>query len=135
MVLTLECATYFPHTVDSLYVEHPLSRTSFYLELKSQSLCVGCNLFYSLYLELSLSRTNSLVPYEFEIVWVVFRGRFSILIDLNPILAKLCNLKCNLRKLGGNFPHPMEFLCSLIFENFSSKDVKYANIYYIFKVF
>ena len=30
-------------------------------------LCIGCNLLFSLYLELSLSRTNSLVPYEFEI--------------------------------------------------------------------
>ena len=54
-------------TVDSLYLEHLLSRTSLYLELKSQSLCVGCNLFFSLYLELSLSRTNSLVPCELEI--------------------------------------------------------------------
>ena len=55
------------NTVDSLYLEHPLSRTSLYLELKSRSLCVGCNLFFSLYLELSLSRTNFLVPSEFEI--------------------------------------------------------------------
>ena len=47
-------------TVDSLYLEHPLSRTS-------QSLCVSCDLFFSLYLELSLSRTNFLVPCEFEI--------------------------------------------------------------------
>ena len=54
-------------TVDSFYLEHPLSRTSLYLELKSQSLCIGCNLFISLYLELSLSQTNSLVPCEFEI--------------------------------------------------------------------
>ena len=54
-------------TVDSLYLEHPLSRTSLYLELNSQSLCVGYNLFLSLYLELSLSRKNSLVPCEFEI--------------------------------------------------------------------
>ena len=54
-------------TVDSLYLEHPLSRTSLYLELKSQSLCVSCNLFFSLYFELSLSRTNFLVPCEFEI--------------------------------------------------------------------
>ena len=58
---------FFTSTVDSLYLEHPLSRTSLYLELKSQSLCVGCNLLFSLYLELSLSRTNSLVPCEFEI--------------------------------------------------------------------
>ena len=50
------------NTVDSLYLEHPLSRTSLYLELKSQSLCVSCNVFFSLYLELSLSRTNFLVP-------------------------------------------------------------------------
>ena len=57
----------FTTTVDSLYLEHPLSRTCLYLELKSQSLCVGCNLFFSLYLELSLPRTNSLVPCEFEI--------------------------------------------------------------------
>ena len=55
------------HTVDSLYLEHPLSRTSLYLELKSHSRCVSCNLFFSLYLELSLSRTNFLVPCEFEI--------------------------------------------------------------------
>ena len=55
------------HTVDSLYLEHPLPRTSLYLELKSRSLCVGCNLFFFLYLEISLSRTNSLVPCEFEI--------------------------------------------------------------------
>ena len=54
-------------TVDSLYLEHPLSRTSLYVELKSQSLCLGCNMFLSLYLELSLSRTNSLIPCEFEI--------------------------------------------------------------------
>ena len=55
------------YTVDSLYLEHPLSRNSIYLELKSQSLCVSRNLFFSLYLELSLSRTNFLVPCEFEI--------------------------------------------------------------------
>ena len=55
------------NTVDSLYLEHPLSRTSLYLELKSRSLCVGYNLFFSLYLELPLSRTNSLVLCEFEI--------------------------------------------------------------------
>ena len=55
------------YTVYSLYLEDPLSRTSLYLELRSRSLCVGCNLFFSLYLELSLSRTNSLVPCEFEI--------------------------------------------------------------------
>ena len=52
---------------NSLYLEHPLSRTSLYLELKSQSLCVSRNLFFSFYLELSLSRTNFLVPCEFEI--------------------------------------------------------------------
>ena len=57
----------FRYTVDSRYLEQPLSRTSLYLELKSQSLCVGCNLFFSLYLELSLSRTNSQVPCEFNI--------------------------------------------------------------------
>ena len=50
-------ALHIVYTVDSLYLEHPLSRTSLYLELKSQSLCVSCNLFFSLYLELSLSRT------------------------------------------------------------------------------
>ena len=55
------------YTVDSLYLEHPLSRTSLYLELKSQSLCVSCNIFFSLYFEVSLSRTNFLVPCEFEI--------------------------------------------------------------------
>ena len=55
------------YTVDSLYLEHPLSRTSLYLELKSRPLCVSCNLFFSLYLELSLSRTNFLVPCKFEI--------------------------------------------------------------------
>ena len=44
-----------------------LSRTSLFVELMSRSLCVGCILFFSLYLELSLSRTNSLVPCEFEI--------------------------------------------------------------------
>ena len=55
------------YTVDSPYFEHPLSRTSLCLELKCQPLCVGCNLFFSLYLELSLSRTNFLVPYDFEI--------------------------------------------------------------------
>ena len=57
----------FAYTLDSLYLEHPLSRTSLYVELMSRSLCVGCNLFFSLYLELSLSRTNLLVPCEFEI--------------------------------------------------------------------
>ena len=30
----------FKATVDSLYLEQPLSRTSLYLQLKSQSLCV-----------------------------------------------------------------------------------------------
>ena len=55
------------NTVDSLYLEHPLSRTSLYLELKSQSLSVSYKLFFSFYLELSLSRTNFLVPCEFEI--------------------------------------------------------------------
>ena len=34
-------------TVDSLYLKHPLSRTSLYLELNSRTLCVGCNLFFS----------------------------------------------------------------------------------------
>ena len=57
----------YENTVDSLYLEHPLSRTSLYVELKSQSLCVSCNLFFSLYLELSLSRTKFLVPCKFEI--------------------------------------------------------------------
>jgi hypothetical protein len=47
--------------------QHPLSRTSLYLKLKSQSLYVSWNLFFSLYLKLSLSRTNFLVPCEFEI--------------------------------------------------------------------
>ena len=51
----------------SIYLEHPLSRPFLYLELKSRSLCVNCNLFFALYLELSLSRTNFLVPCEFEI--------------------------------------------------------------------
>ena len=54
-------------TVDSLYLELSLSRTSLYLGLKYRSLSVGCNLFFSLYLELALSRTNSLVPCKFEI--------------------------------------------------------------------
>ena len=57
-------------TTVTLYFEHPLSRASLYLELKSQSLYVGCNLFFSLYLELSLSRSNFLAPCEFEIVRV-----------------------------------------------------------------
>ena len=34
-------------TVDSLYLEHSLSRTSLYVELMSRSLRVGCNLFFS----------------------------------------------------------------------------------------
>ena len=56
------------YTVDSLYLEHPLSRTSLYLELKgTETLCIGCNLFFSLYLELSIYRTNFLVPCEFVI--------------------------------------------------------------------
>ena len=71
------------NTVDSLYLEYPLSRTSLYLELKSWSLCVGCDLFFSLYLELSLSRTNSLVPCEFEIERVNY-------IRKSLILAKFC---------------------------------------------
>ena len=36
------------NTVDSLYLEHPLSQTSLYLELKSQSLYADCNLSFSL---------------------------------------------------------------------------------------
>ena len=55
------------HTVDSLYLGHPLSRTSLCRELKSRSLCVGYHLFFSLYLELSLSRINSIFHCEFEI--------------------------------------------------------------------
>ena len=58
---------HFFYTVDSLYLEHSLSRTSLYVELMSRSLCLGCNPFFSPYLELSLSRTNYLVPCEFEI--------------------------------------------------------------------
>ena len=51
-----------------LQLTHSISNT-LYLDLvpKSQSLCVGCNLFFSLYLELSLYLTNTLVPCEFEI--------------------------------------------------------------------
>ena len=75
-LIFLPCSLLF--TVNSLYLEHPLSRTflhfehplsgtSLYLELKSRSLYVSCNLFFSLYLKLSLSRTNYLVPFEFEI--------------------------------------------------------------------
>ena len=48
------------YTVDSLYLKHPLSRTYLYLELKSQSLCVDCNLFF-------LSISNSL--YLEQILW------------------------------------------------------------------
>ena len=53
-------------TVDSLYLEHPLSRTFFYPEQFSRSLSIDSSLIFSLYLELSLSRTNSLVPCEFD---------------------------------------------------------------------
>ena len=37
--------TDFQNTVHSLYLEHPLSRTSLYVELNYRSLCLGCNLF------------------------------------------------------------------------------------------
>ena len=53
-------------TVDSLYLEHPLSRTSLYVELMSRSLCVGCNLF-------SLSISNSL--YLEQILWSLASSR------------------------------------------------------------
>ena len=57
----------FPFFWLSYHLQLPLSiSNTLYLELKSRSLCVGCNLFFSLYLKLSLSRTNSLVPCEFE---------------------------------------------------------------------
>ena len=51
----------------TLSISNTLYLEPLYVELKSRSLCVDCNLFFSLYLELSLSRTNSLVPCEFEI--------------------------------------------------------------------
>ena len=54
-------------TVDSRYLEPPLSRTSLYLEQFFRSLSIDSSLIFSLYLELSLSRTNSLVTCEFEI--------------------------------------------------------------------
>ena len=79
------------NTVDSLYLEHPLSRTSLYLELKSQSLCVGCNLFFSLYLELSLSRSNSLVPWEFEIERVNCIPLWCVRIEYTNLLNRLSN--------------------------------------------
>ena len=49
------------NTVDSL------SRTSLYLELKSRSLCVSCNPFFSLYLELSISNKFSGQLYVYQI--------------------------------------------------------------------
>ena len=55
------------YTVNSLYLERPLSWTSLYIKLKFMFLCIGCNLLFSLYLELSLSRTNSMVPSEFDV--------------------------------------------------------------------
>ena len=71
------------YTDDSFYLEHSPSRTSFYLQLKSRTLCVGCNLFFSLYLELSLSRTNFLVPCEFEIERVNCISQKIFLTDIN----------------------------------------------------
>ena len=59
-------------TVDSLYLEHPLSRTALNLEQFSRSLFIDSSLIFSLYLELSLSRTNSLVPCEFDIESTVY---------------------------------------------------------------
>ena len=44
-----------------------ISNFSLYLEQFSRSLSIDSSLIFSLYLELSLSRTNSLVPCEFEI--------------------------------------------------------------------
>ena len=52
-----ETKSIFQKWIQTLYLEQPLSRTSLYLELRSRSLCVGCNLFFSLYFELSLSRS------------------------------------------------------------------------------
>ena len=48
-------------TVDSLYLEHPLSRTSLDLEQFSRCLSIDSSLIFS------LSRTNTLVPCKFEI--------------------------------------------------------------------
>ena len=51
----------------TLSLEHPLSRTSLNFEQFSRSLPIDSSLIFSLYLELSLSRANSLVSCEFEI--------------------------------------------------------------------
>ena len=68
MITIWQClARHLPNTVNSLYLEHLISRTSLYLEQFSRSLSINSSLIFSLYLEFSLSRTNSLVPCEFEI--------------------------------------------------------------------
>ena len=101
------------YTVDSLYLEHPLSQTSFYFELKSQFLCVGCNLFFSFYLELSLSRTNFLDPCEFEIervncscqhLLLRFTEKWRKYLDQNKIVGALL---MDLSKAFDCLPHDL----------------------------
>ena len=62
-------------TVDSIYLDYPLSRISLYLEVMPRSLYGHSNLFSFLYLELSLCRSFSLVPCKVEIVSQCFFSR------------------------------------------------------------
>ena len=83
--------------VITLHLEHPLSSTSLYLEQFSRSLSIDSSLIFSLYLELSLSRTNSLVPCEFEIERV-HCDTFSLFVCItqNYIIESLfCGVKIN----------------------------------------
>ena len=84
---SLRCIAVFIYTVDSLYLDYSLSRLSLYLELISGSPYGHSRLFFFLYLELSISRTKFLVPWEFEI------ERFHcIIIPIDSLGLDHCNL-------------------------------------------
>ena len=69
----------------------PSISNSLYFELNSRPLSVGCNLFFSPYLELSLCRTNSPVPCEFELERVNCICLFFVH-DVSPF-HDLCDIK------------------------------------------
>jgi len=68
-----------------------LSRTSLYFEQKTRSLGHLSSPLRFLYLDLYLSRTNSLVPSEFEIerVHCIYTSLFSLLFRFNKQLQGL----------------------------------------------
>ena len=119
-------------TVDSLYLEYPLSRTSLFLELKSQSLCVSCNLFFSLYLKLSLSRTNFRDPCEFEIervncIYIHWRSHLKNI--LNTIFNFMTSKSYFSHSLWESHQYSYQIWFGLVSR--CPKELKVPNLYFV----